>query len=299
MEYKYPNYETSQFEFLKDVEYNQFLHNLEMFKLIDDYIAPNVKLNMYAISSYGRVFNIRTGRQLAQVSGIDGHLSTGLQLKDSSRRTFYIHRLVALAFVPKTQEDILMGRDVVNHKDLCPWNNYYRNLEWTTTEENITNAYINGAFDKPYMRVINNNTHWSDGKVTVGEKNGMARLTNEQVHQICKSLEEGKSRKQACLDAGLQASQNDLFIVSHILQGQRHQDIASQYNLPKAKKITNYTEEQVHLVCKMLEEGCDSTEIYHKIKETDDVHNRHSIITLIRRITRKEIYTEISSNYKF
>lgn len=271
-----------------------------MFKLVDDYIAPGVKLNMYAISSYGRVFNIRTGRELAQASGIDGHLSTGLQLKDSSRRTFSIHRLVALAFVPKTQEDILMGRDVVNHKDLCPWNNYYHNLEWTTTEENIIHTHANGAFNIPYVHIMDNNTHWSDGIVTAGEKNGMARLTDKQVHQICKSLEEGKSRKQACLDAGLEATQNDLFIVSHILQGHKHKNITSQYNLPKARKITNYTEEQVHLVCKMLEEECETEEIYNKIKEIDDNnHNRASIIRFIREIRVKKIYTEISSNYKF
>lgn len=269
MIYKYPNYETEPFKFVESIEpINKYpVPDFEFFKIIDDYIAPNVKENMYAVSTYGRVFNIRTGKELAQAHGVDGHLSTGLQLKDSSRKTFSIHRLVALAFVPKTELDILLGRNTVNHKDLCPWNNYYKNLEWTTDLENNNHARINGAYDVKYTQIIDKNTHWSDGSFTTGEKNGMARLSNDQVHQICKSLEEGKSRKQACIDAGLKGDQNDLFIVSHILQGQRHQDITSKYNLPKPATIKNYTINQIHLICQMLQDGKSTSEIINEIQK--------------------------------
>lgn len=55
-----------------------------------------------------------------------------------------IHRLVALNFLPRTKEDIELGRDYINHKDMNVINNHVSNLEWCTVAENNRHALIYG-----------------------------------------------------------------------------------------------------------------------------------------------------------
>lgn len=59
-----------------------------------------------------------------------------LEATDSTRkkrlkRNIYVHRLVALAFVPKPEDNL-----VVDHIDANIFNNSFENLEWVTQEEN-------------------------------------------------------------------------------------------------------------------------------------------------------------------
>jgi hypothetical protein len=58
--------------------------------------------------------------------------------KDGKEKTLLVHRLVAYAFLPKTA-----GRDIVNHRDGNPSNNYVENLEWCTSAENNNHAFDN------------------------------------------------------------------------------------------------------------------------------------------------------------
>lgn len=52
--------------------------------------------------------------------------------KQNKKRRFYIHRLVAAAFIPNK-----FNKNVVNHKDFNRLNNNFENLEWLTTNENV------------------------------------------------------------------------------------------------------------------------------------------------------------------
>lgn len=47
-----------------------------------------------------------------------------------------VHRIVAEAFIPKTEEDILLGRTFIDHIDGNKLNNHYTNLRWCTIKEN-------------------------------------------------------------------------------------------------------------------------------------------------------------------
>lgn len=49
-----------------------------------------------------------------------------------------VHKFVAQMFIPKTQEDISLGRNEVDHIDGNKLNNYYKNLRWCTHSENIS-----------------------------------------------------------------------------------------------------------------------------------------------------------------
>lgn len=59
--------------------------------------------------------------------------------KNGSSKNYYIHKLVAQAFVNKIE-----GKDVVNHIDCCKTNNHFTNLEWVTPKENYIHAKENG-----------------------------------------------------------------------------------------------------------------------------------------------------------
>jgi hypothetical protein len=59
--------------------------------------------------------------------------------KEGLGRTFLVHRLVAIAFIP-TEE----GRVFVNHIDGNRLNNDVNNLEWCTNAENMNHAYETG-----------------------------------------------------------------------------------------------------------------------------------------------------------
>lgn len=241
MQYKYPDYETNPFGFLEENttgNLNKFYDYsnkvVEMFKVIDDSIAPGVKEDMYAISNYGRVINIRTGHELSLIQNDNGYLSTGLQMKDNSRRLFLDHRLVANAFIDKTQEDIDMGRNIINHKDLNTAHNEPINLEYNTFRENNIHAKINNAVGKNNKKEKNN---WSNGNITCNENNGMARITNEQVHIICQSLVNGDTCKQASINAGLEGNLNDTRLAQSISCGKRHKNISKEYGIPLRKNL--------------------------------------------------------------
>jgi len=59
--------------------------------------------------------------------------------KNGQSRTWLVHRLVAMAFLPMEE-----GRDYINHKDGSRLNNHVANLEWCNHEENQNHAFDTG-----------------------------------------------------------------------------------------------------------------------------------------------------------
>lgn len=59
--------------------------------------------------------------------------------RDGEPKTFLIHRLVALAFLPKVE-----GKNSINHKDGNPKNNHVSNLEWCDHRDNNNHAFDSG-----------------------------------------------------------------------------------------------------------------------------------------------------------
>ena len=64
-----------------------------------------------------------------------GYIRVNLYNKGKKKR-YFIHRLVAEAFLPKIQ-----GKDFVNHKDGNKQNNELGNLEWCNRSENMKHYY--------------------------------------------------------------------------------------------------------------------------------------------------------------
>lgn len=66
-------------------------------------------------------------------SSTRGYLSVSLFSKESGRKTFLVHRLVAQAFIPNPN-----NFQEINHKDENKANNFSDNLEWCTRSYNMS-----------------------------------------------------------------------------------------------------------------------------------------------------------------
>lgn len=98
---------------------------IEIWKDIIDY--PN-----YQVSNLGNVKNIKTNKILKPFSTAGEYLKVSLS-KNGKARQFFIHRLVATAFIPNPNNYLY-----INHKDENPKNNVVNNLEWCTMTYNNT-----------------------------------------------------------------------------------------------------------------------------------------------------------------
>lgn len=92
---------------------------------------------MYFVSNLGRVRSTLDHRIRKFSKRKYGYLNCVLSKQDGTGRKsgFYVHRLVALAFIPNP-----LGLSDVNHIDLNPANNVSTNLEWSTHGDNMRHA---------------------------------------------------------------------------------------------------------------------------------------------------------------
>lgn len=116
----------------------------EIWKSLKDIIECG---DNYEISNFGKVRSIdfidkrgysRKGRIMRFSNHKKGYKILSLTF-DGNRKTYKVHRLVALAFIPNPE-----NKPEVNHKDGNKSNNNLDNLEWSTTSENTKHAHENG-----------------------------------------------------------------------------------------------------------------------------------------------------------
>jgi hypothetical protein len=99
---------------------------------------------MYQVSTFGNVrsnSNQVKGKNMKPVT-VGGYLRVKL-CKGHSKKPFFIHRIVADAFIPNPE-----SKPQVNHIDLDKTNNHVSNLEWCTPSHNIRHSYANGRAKK-------------------------------------------------------------------------------------------------------------------------------------------------------
>ena len=90
-------------------------------------------LGRVVYDSIGRTRNIKG--KLLKPSANNGYLEVRLTDESGKSKNYFVHRLVAIAFIENPDEKIC-----VNHIDGNKQNNNVTNLEWTSYEENNTHA---------------------------------------------------------------------------------------------------------------------------------------------------------------
>lgn len=126
---------------------------------------------LYQISNFGRVKRTyRNGNVKILKSWINrqGYLIVDL-CKNSKRKHFPVHRLVAQAFIPNPE-----NKPEPNHEDGNKFNNHVSNLKWVTRAENVQHALDEGLNHQ-------------------GENSCKAKLTNGQAHWIRQNYIKGDS----------------------------------------------------------------------------------------------------------
>lgn len=158
----------------------------------------SIELNgkIYYISNYGV---IKSGNKfIAQRYDKDGYkiFTAG---KKGKRKIYKVHTLVAKLFVQGYKHGL-----EVNHKDFDRTNNYYKNLEWVTHQENVLYSKNCGRYK------INSSTTLKPN----------AKLLPEQVKEIKKLLAQGVMVSEIARKYG-----RGWQTINHIKQGNTWQNI--------------------------------------------------------------------------
>ena len=137
-----------------------------------------------SVSDDGRVYSFRLGRELKQSRHDTGHLVISTSHLDGLRkRQVYVHRLVALTFLPNPSE-----LPLVRHLDDNPANNSVDNLKWWTYHGNGADAVRNGRSQNA------NKTHCINGH-PYSEGDHRPRASSKRFCQKCERERRREDRK--------------------------------------------------------------------------------------------------------
>lgn len=122
----------------------------EVWKDIKSYEGIYMVSNFGRIKSLTRIIEYENGRHRPFEGCLmnggktpTGYCFVALRKNNKNKYQQYIHRLVAIAFIPNPE-----NKKTVNHIDGDKSNNYVNNLEWNTCSENTLHAFKTGLMKK-------------------------------------------------------------------------------------------------------------------------------------------------------
>ena len=226
---------------------------------------PLIVSGRYAVSNFGEVINLKTGKVLAKTKHPNGYYMVQLKLINGQAMPFLMHRLVAEAFVDG-KDDV---HNVVNHKNGIKTDCRDVNLEWVSPSENVKHAYDTG------LKVPEYNLPESDRdkvcKVIV-ECDGavsdiVEKLKKEYNIEISKNMIQQIKRKNAW------ATFSDKYFDKSRFEYTRHM-----------------TESQIRRICKLLVKYKGSIKlVYNEIVEDIPFATYARIASIKNKIAHKSI----------
>lgn len=153
---------------------------MEIFKVIKEY-------PLYSVSNMGRIRKNSNRKMLNPSKKLNGYMQINLFTNDGRRKKEYVHRLVALAFIPNDS-----GLPEVNHIDGIRDNNVVSNLEWVSRQENMDKS----SAPKP-IRVL--------------DRNGCVVGVFGKIKDACSTLGLTDSNVSACLHSKQKSHKGFIF----------------------------------------------------------------------------------------
>ncbi|MEM6965225.1 MAG: hypothetical protein AAF573_10690 [Bacteroidota bacterium] len=140
--------------------------------------APTKKCD-YFFSDYGRLKSVNkfTGAEKLLKGSLmkQGFMQLNLKLQDEVRQGFYVHKLVADAFLEKPSEK----HTFVIHKDANKLNNHYENLKFGTREDMTQHQIDQGVYLHKNRKMPSH-----------------SKMTETKVRLLKQRLKEGKTKKR-------------------------------------------------------------------------------------------------------
>ena len=183
--------------------------------------------SQYTLDIYGNVFSISENRYLLPKQERGCYLCVRLTGDNGRVDFWWLHRLVATAFIPNPE-----NKEQVNHINGVKTDNRVANLEWVTNRENAHAAMK--------TNLMSHAVFYNDAVV----------------HQICQRIEKGEAIQKIADD--LQLSYDAIYAIR---RGQNWTHISSQYSFPDTRIRQVLTDEQVHFICNAMIEGYDDAQI--------------------------------------
>ena len=106
---------------------------------LEEFIDIQGYEGLYKINRKGEILGLKKNKLLKQHTHRLGYLIFFL-FKNKKRKQFYIHRLIAIHFIPNPE-----NLPEIDHKDRNRANNNIENLRWSTRSDNQKNKEIKGS----------------------------------------------------------------------------------------------------------------------------------------------------------
>lgn len=131
----------------------------------------------YMVSNTGKILSLhfkgsKEQKCLKPTANERGYLAVIFYKKSKANR-FFVHRLVAEAFLEKP-----VGMNEVNHRDGNKSNNVYTNLEWCTSSQNKRHGARTGLYDGMVQTVMKQMKPMIATNLETGEKHIFYSLTD-------------------------------------------------------------------------------------------------------------------------
>ena len=245
----------------------------------------NVKSGRYLVSNDGDVIDIFDNAILNKKIANKKHhpyYAVYLMHNDGKKRWVLMHQLVAFCFVkiPKKYDG---ETDLVpDHLDNDGLNNNYKNLQWKTRAENVSDAFKMGYIDYKC------------------EKSNSTDIPNSDVEKICSYLEKGFSYDKILKLMHYKNNKKYRTLIVRIKNKIAWTEISKKYNI---KDTISYNSEQrniiIHIpeILKLIDDGLNNTEIARVIWGNEKIKSKAMTVSKIRnRSIYKNILEELEKD---
>lgn len=200
----------------------------------------NFGFSKYAITTDGRVWSYFRNRFLIPKIHRCRYKFVRLQSDNGIWKNYYIHRLVALMFIPTRSTSLQ-----IDHIDGNKFNNDVSNLRWVSNRENAHAAMRQGLMPHAVFK------------------------NDEIVEQICAKLQAGESVAKISRETNFPYS-----AISAIRMHRNWTHISSKYTFPPLRDRSVMPDIVVHEICKLIVAGKSNSEIAKITSEKVTLINR-------------------------